>query len=262
MINTLIKIIGKKNYLKLEQFKKTILPTKYDKQQKMFFEQQVRFYAPFIHKNDLCFDIGGNVGDKAAIFLNLNAKVIIVEPQDSCVKILNEKFGGTAVILQKGAGSLNTVKKFYVANNSQISSFEKDWVTGLKDTRFTDVVVQKVEDIEIITLDSLIETYGTPDFIKIDVEGYELEVLKGLNKGFTMLSFEYAVPEKLGDAVKCLLLLKNKYTDLICNYTIGNCPAAFNLSNWIPIDEMLNYVQEDYFKNSFAGDIFVKKLQV
>jgi FkbM family methyltransferase len=262
MIKTLIKIIGKRNYLKLEQLKKTIFPTKYDKQQKTFFEQQVRFYASFIRENNLCFDIGGNVGDKAAIFLNLNAKVVIVEPQDSCVKILNEKFGDMAIILQKGAGSLNTIKEFYVANNSQISSFEKDWITDLKDTRFTDVVVQKVENIEIITLDNLIETYGNPDFIKIDVEGYELEVLKGLNKKFTMLSFEYAVPEKLEDAIKCLVLLKNKYTGLTCNYTVGNCPAAFNLNNWVSIDEMLNYVQEDYFRNSFAGDIFVKNLQV
>jgi FkbM family methyltransferase len=262
MIKTLLKIIGKRNYLKLEKFKKSIFPTKHDKQQKVFFERQVKFYASFIDKNDMCFDIGGNVGDKAAIFLHLNAKVIIVEPQDSCVKMLNEKFGGKAIILQKGAGSLNTIKEFYVANNSQISSFEKDWVTDLKDTRFTNVVVEKIENIEIVTLDSLIETYGNPDFIKIDVEGYELEVLKGLNKKFTMLSFEYAVPEKLEEAIKCLELLKNKYTGLTCNYTVGNCPAAFNLHNWVPIDEMLKYVQEDYFKNSFAGDIFVKNLQV
>ncbi len=261
MINTLIKIIGRNNYLKLERLKKTIFPTKHDKEQKQFFEQQVKFYAHIIHKKDLCFDIGGNVGDKAAIFLGLDAKVVILEPQDSCVKILNEKLGDKATILQKGAGSLNAIKEFYVANNSQISSFEKDWVTDLKDTRFAGVVVQKIEKIEIVTLDSLIETYGSPDFIKIDVEGYELEVLKGLSKKFTMLSFEYAVPEKLEDALKCLTLLKDKYSNLTCNYTVGNFPTAFNLSNWISIDEMLQYAREDNFKNTFAGDIFVKNLQ-
>jgi FkbM family methyltransferase len=261
MINTVRKLIGDKNYLKLEKLKKTVFPTKHDKQQKQLFEQQVKFYASFIRENNLCFDIGGNVGDKAAIFLKLNAQVVIVEPQDSCVKILNEKFGDKATILQKGAGSGNAIKEFYIANNSQISSFEKDWVTDLKDTRFTGVVVQKVEKIEIITLDSLIATYGTPDFIKIDVEGYELEVLNGLNQKFAMLSFEYAVPEKLEDALKCLMLLKNKYPGLLCNYTVGNCPAAFNLDNWISIEEMLVYAQEDYFKNTFAGDIFVKNLR-
>ncbi|MDD5633944.1 MAG: FkbM family methyltransferase, partial [Candidatus Omnitrophica bacterium] len=53
----------------------------------------LRFYARFIKKGELCFDIGANIGDRTGVFLKLGASVIAIEPQENCVKRMIEKFG-------------------------------------------------------------------------------------------------------------------------------------------------------------------------
>ncbi len=50
------------------------------------------------------------------------------------------------------------------------------------------------ESVEVTTLDALIRTHGTPRFIKIDVEGYEAEVLAGLSRPVGLIAIE-ALPE-------------------------------------------------------------------
>jgi hypothetical protein len=74
------------------------------------------------------------------------------------------------------------------------------------------------QTIEVTTLDSLIEEFGSPGFIKIDVEGYEFEVLSGLSRPVRALSFEF--PEYLAAAsqrVERLCSLGN--TEF--NYSLG-----------------------------------------
>ncbi|MGB9384469.1 MAG: FkbM family methyltransferase, partial [Pseudolabrys sp.] len=46
------------------------------------------------------------------------------------------------------------------------------------------------------TLDSLIARHGMPTFIKIDVEGFELEVLAGLSRQVKALSFEFTTIQR------------------------------------------------------------------
>lgn len=254
----LLKIVlGKTNYTKLERFKKQLFPTAYDKQQECFLKEQMRFYSQLVKPNDLCFDIGGNIGFKTDVFLRLQARVVTLEPQRDCVDILKARFGNKATILQKGAGAQIEVKEFYISSNPALSSFTEGWVDEFKDSRFAGSSVQSVEKIDIVTLDSLIETYGKPAFIKIDVEGFELEVLKGLSRSFGSLSFEYAVPEKKMNVVAALEYLQGKYTGLVCNFAICD-NNSFALEKWLPVDEMLRYVQLEYFNSTFAGDVYIK----
>ena len=127
--------MGKNNFLKMERWKKKLFPTAYDRQQQKYVTDQLNFYSQLIKPNDLCFDIGGNIGLKTNIFLQLKARVITLEPQQDGVNILQRAYGNKATILQKGVGSINEIKDFYVSNNSQLSSFDDTWVTELKVSR-------------------------------------------------------------------------------------------------------------------------------
>ncbi|PZR11681.1 MAG: hypothetical protein DI539_20470, partial [Flavobacterium psychrophilum] len=169
-----------------------------------FFEEEevlnkrIAFYSSFLKAGDLVFDVGSNMGNRIRPLLSLNLKVVAVEPQAACCAYLRKTFGDKIILEQKGLGDKEEIKKMYVAEKQNyLSSFSEDWIAKMKEQRFQDADWNNVQEVQITTVDNLIARYGTPKFIKIDVEGYELEVLKGLNKPINMMSFEYAVPENL-----------------------------------------------------------------
>jgi len=178
------------------------------------------FYSDFIKKGDLCFDIGANYGNRIELFLLLGAKVIAVEPQDECVEYLKRKYRNKIIIEQKGVGAESGIKDFYVNDASALSTFSEDvksnsiWGNGnfeLKDVR----------KIEIITLDSLIAQYGAPSFIKIDVEGYEPEVMKGLSQKIKAMSFEYSTCVSNKNLIDCINHLAQISDTITFNFSIG-----------------------------------------
>ena len=112
------------------------------------------------------------MGNRITPLLNLGAKVVAVEPQEKCYKFLAKKFGKRIKIVTQGLGENEGIKNFHISNASTISSFSDEWINSVKTTRFKDYRWDKVVKVEMTTLDILIEQYGIPVFIKIDVEGY------------------------------------------------------------------------------------------
>ena len=161
-----------------------------------------QLYCQFMGRNDLVFDIGANEGNRTKIFAQLSRQVIAVEPQPSCVTSLQAQFGANPKIriVPKALGAREGSAEIMISNATGISSLSPTWVQAVRDSgRFSGFTWAGKQTVEVTTLDSLIEEFGSPGFIKIDVEGYEFEVLSGLSRPVRALSFEF-VPEYLAAA--------------------------------------------------------------
>jgi FkbM family methyltransferase len=218
---------------------------------------RIKFYSSFLKKDDLCFDVGANVGNRIEPLLKVGARVVAIEPQESCITQLKDKFGDKIKLVTSGLGEKEGVMDFYICDASTISSFSKDWIDAVKIGRFKNNEWNKIIKTPITTLDNLIKEYGKPDFIKIDVEGFELEVLKGLHSSIRLISFEYTVPEQVTKAISCIELINGLKGDIECNYSIGES-MEFALDKWISYEEMIKHIQTEEFIKTDFGDIYVR----
>lgn len=210
-----------------------------------------------MQKDDLVFDVGANNGNRVQPLLNLGTKVVAVEPQEECYKLLKAKFGKKIEIVTMGLGEAEGVKDFYVADTSIISSFSTEWIDSVKNDRFKKNSWAPPIKVQLTTLDKLIEKYGVPRFIKIDVEGYELEVLKGLSSPIEIISFEYTVPEQVNKIIDCLSQIEKNSGKIECNYSIGES-MNLTLNNWYALNDFKQLVTSKEFIDTGFGDIYVR----
>src|SRR5436305_9188370 len=150
--------------------RKLYLNKKEKKEEEINEVKRKEFYSEFIQADDLCFDVGANIGNRTKTFLELKARVIAIEPQEECNTILNQKFGNKVIIEKVGLGKTNENLEMYIANESTISTLSKEFIDKTKDNKFKNNSWNKKVIIPITTLDDLIVKHGSPDFCKIDVE--------------------------------------------------------------------------------------------
>jgi hypothetical protein len=104
----------------------------------------------------------------------------------------------------------------------------------------------------------LIEEFGVPQFIKIDVEGYELKVLKGLTQPVEMISFEYTTPECTAQCIECIKRIKDISQDkILCNYSIEES-MKWALPEWVSSKDMIAQITSNTVFGGRFGDIYIK----
>jgi FkbM family methyltransferase len=213
------------------------------------------FYARFIQPGDLCFDIGAHSGERTRIFLELGANVVAVEPQRSCVERLQRVFGHNphVTIVGKALGDHEGFAELAVCEDApEISTLSQKWREEGRFSRQHEWT--RVERVPVTTLDALIRGHGLPAFCKIDVEGFERVVLKGLSQPVPLLSFEFT-REFVADARECMDHLLS-LRPAVANCTVGDA-TEWLFPTWMLPDALYRQLQTLDGEHLW-GDIYVK----
>jgi len=216
-------------------------------------KEMLAFYSQFIKKGDLCFDVGANMGNRTEIFLELGARVVCIEPQKVCLQRLYKLFGNNkdVIIVDKAVGDREGYAELAICEEAPtLATLSDKWK---KEGRFSkDFKWEKTQRVPVTTLDTLVLLYGLPIFCKIDVEGFEESVLKGLTKPLPFISFEFT-REFFDDAKKCVNhLLSIGRVEFNCS--IGES-MKWLFPTWVTPDEL--YQGVDSVEDKLVWAIFM-----
>lgn len=166
-----------------------------------------RLYQPFIAPGDLVFDIGAHLGDRSVAFSALGARVVALEPQPQILPWLRRLAGRRDItIVPEAVGSEPGELALAISErHPTVSTLASSWRQGIgaANETFRHVRWEQRVTVPVTTLDTLIARYGDPAFCKIDVEGFELNVLQGLSRPVRALSIEF-VAGTLADTQACI----------------------------------------------------------
>ena len=207
--------------------------------------REVEFYRTVLsgyRQGDLVFDVGANQGTKTDVFLRLGVRVLAIEPDVLNQRILSERYvryrliRKPVTIIGMAVGERRTVETMWIDElGSAKNTLSPKWVDILRndDTRFGKALEFGLRrEVEATTLEELVRIHGSPWFIKIDVEGYELKVLRGLERPVPYLSFEVNLPEFRSEGMQCVEQLQRLGSNGIFNYAV-DCREGLVLKEWL-----------------------------
>jgi FkbM family methyltransferase len=213
--------------------------------------REVQFYRNTLmgfRKGALIFDIGANQGHKTDIFLRLGARVVAVEPDSSNQRILRQNFlecrlkRKPVTIVGKAVSDKSGKAMFLIDEpGSAKNTLSQKWADSLRTdlTRFgKKLAFTGHREIETTTLEELFRSFGMPHYIKIDVEGHEVNVLEGMRTAVPFLSFEVNLPEFAAEAKECIRILDQLAPGGEFNQA-SDCSRGFLFERWQTRDTAL-----------------------
>ena len=219
-------------------------------------QKEIALYKSFLKNCALVFDVGANDGHKSAAFLSISRRVVSIEPDPFSFRLLQIRFRkkksrlaieNLAVSDHNGEATL-----FIHQVGSAVNTIDAKWksIAETADEKRWNEKIRYAEEpvlVKTVTLDELIKKHGKPDYIKIDTEGSDTKVIKGLSQPINYLSFEVLFPEyraEMQDALQHLLKLESNATfNLILD-------EQLLLATFVGVDELVEYINE-HLNNSF-----------
>ncbi len=218
-------------------------------------------YARYVQPGDLVIDVGAHVGDRVSSFRRLEARVVALEPQPLLLRALHlihgrdrdvtilpavaaADSGGKTLRVNSANPTVSTLSDAFVRDAAGAEGWEGQiWDTAL--------------DVPATTLDDLIRRFGSPSFIKIDVEGFEDEVLRGLSQCVPALSFEFTTIAR-DVAQRCLQAL-SALGPYRFDVALGES-QALQFGRGLTVTEMSQYLEHlPHAANS--GDVYAVLVQ-
>lgn len=214
--------------------------------------------AQFARPGGMVFDIGAHVGDRVASFRRLGARVVAVEPQPAAMRALRLMFAKNpdVALVQAAMGvQQGSIRLYLNTRNPTVSTVSPGFIAaatgapGWEGQHWDHAI-----DVPMLSLNNLIARHGLPDFIKIDVEGHEPQVIAGLSQPVPALSFEFTTIqwEVALDALERIARLG----DYGFNLSIGE-EHSLRWPEWVPADRIASYLRDAPAEVN-AGDIYAR----
>ena len=217
------------------------------------WQEDIDMYRELLPEKALCFDVGAHFGAKSETLLLAGARVVAFEPNTAVIPELNARCAKNPQwsLVATAMGNKPSIARLNLHQRSGESSFDSGWKGG---EHFVGTTC-----VPVMTLDAAIEIFGVPYYCKIDVEGWEDEVLNGLSTPIPLISFEFHINEQITPrTIRCLERLL-EFGPARVNVTPAES-SRFHFPEWMPLDEFVRWYPGDLERTLPlypVGDIYV-----
>ena len=220
-----------------------------------------RLYGTFVRRGDLVFDVGAHAGNHVRSLLALGCRIVAIEPQPDFARVLRFLFGRSPglTILETGIGDRAGRATLSISERTPtVTSLAPDWRDARAgDADFAQVRWNRSVEIDVTTIDALIERYGEPAFVKLDIEGSEPAALAGLTRPVPALAFEY-LPRALEGVEACVERLR-ALDHYVYNWSPGES-YQFASEEWLEGPALLESLRGPTAQQR-SGDVYARLLR-
>ena len=217
--------------------------------------RMTEFYRGIVEAGDLCFDVGAHLGNRARVLAALGCRVVAVEPHPYLAGYLRKKFvADSSVLVEENAvaATAGVATLYHAPHNLTISSLKLDWPETLagrpsKTRGFSEGVT-----VAAVTLGDLIAKHGVPKYLKLDIEGADVEVLSTLTAPLDIVSFEH-VPHLHAQTAQAVAILEK-----LAPYRFNYFPREthrFELASVVSGDALLEALRQPAARK-WSSDVF------
>jgi FkbM family methyltransferase len=183
--------------------------------------------------------------------------VAAVEPQAACARVLDDVYGSDpgVMIVNKAVGDKSGSAEIMIGSVHQTSTMSREWQLAFSQVENPDVTWQATETVQVTTIDELINEFGIPSFVKIDVEGYEHAALQGLSRSVPALSFEFH-SYQLNETFACIDTLA-RLGEVKLNFTLEES-ILYVLGDWVEPEVVKRELALLVNKPPWYGNVYAK----
>lgn len=168
-----------------------------------------------IDQDSVFLDFGANVGDISQCILDLyNCNIYCYEPDNNAFKVLKERFKNyeKIILINNSVGDKNEKTKLYYHKLSHENPLKFSTGSSLLEQK-GNIDKKNYQITEMVSISEIINHFDYINLIKIDIEGYEYNILPEIIKNKNKIG--KVICELHGSSTRKNKFLNNKYLEII-----------------------------------------------